>query len=92
MNKILTTYRRQPADTITLENRSSENLTVQVINDDGAIIFVAILLPQEVLVYNDDTYLGFYFGNGAVYHTDYPGVNVRARYLSATEHSINPED
>lgn len=76
------------ADTVTLENRSDENLPVQVVNDDGAVIHESILPPYGTLVFSDDSYLGFYFGNGAVYHTDYFGVNVIARYYDATAHSI----
>lgn len=79
------------ADTVTLENQSTENLPVLVINDADEVIHESVLPPGATLVFNDDTYLGFYFGNGAVYHTDYYGFNVRAVYHSAQSHSIQIE-
>jgi hypothetical protein len=76
------------ADTVTLVNHSDENLSVLVINDADEVIYESVLPPDSALAFNDDTYLGFYFGNGAVYHTDYFGVNVLARYYDATLHTI----
>jgi hypothetical protein len=77
-------------NSITLTNKSTEPISVSAIGDAGEFIYSVVLHPGFTMIFTDDEYQAFYFGNGAVYRSDYDGMNVLAVYYSAQQHTITP--